>query len=294
MDRAFSVRHLDWVYASACDYKDYKYLGLKCLECDEAVFLKAQLQDEKTFAVKPHFSHFPSKDPAAAQRCKKRVSRYSPEDLQRISAKGKGQRLKLIQRWFWQVVSNRKIMTAEGLKTIAFCQQHFWQSIPAEKHLFTASFDNFTKAVVQLFTMKDREALHEAAVGLIQRLEQGDWATVIAPLSIFDQIAQEDFKRLQKSVELRMHKTMVTEILDFLAAPKQQHILHELAQAIASVCAATALEAAYLAQVAPLDAVMFVSARRDRLTEERQLCAAFLMELIALTPWAEEFSKLQK
>jgi hypothetical protein len=94
------------VDAAECDYEDYKYLGLLCPECKDPVFLRAagvRFQNNKEVKVGAHFCHFQSKDPAIALQCESRVAKYDKADFEKRARQAKGQRLRLLQRWFWTI-----------------------------------------------------------------------------------------------------------------------------------------------------------------------------------------------
>lgn len=100
------VRGGELVDASECDYGSYKKLGLLCPECKDPVFLKSEgmrFLGEKEVKIGAHFSHFANKNPEQAKVCEKRVSGYTQSDIDRAISKGRGQRLKLLQRWFWDM-----------------------------------------------------------------------------------------------------------------------------------------------------------------------------------------------
>ncbi|MHC5779698.1 competence protein CoiA family protein [Nostoc sp.] len=86
------------IEAIDADYEDYKRLALICPECKSGVFLR-----KKSERASAHFAHFKASDPALVKQCELRVSCYSQEDLERKATQARNQRLRLLQRWFWEV-----------------------------------------------------------------------------------------------------------------------------------------------------------------------------------------------
>ena len=96
------------VAAADCTYDSYLLLGTLCPECKEPVYLKSggdRVSGKGTpYKIGPHFSHRKGTSEEQVASCETRVSNYTDKDRQRIAAKARGQRLKLIQRWFWTLV----------------------------------------------------------------------------------------------------------------------------------------------------------------------------------------------
>lgn len=100
------------VDALECDYSAFKQLVPLCPNCKEPVYLRSggervhPKDENKTVLVRPHWCHFKGISQEQVASCESRVNGYSEKDKQRIAAKARGQRLKLLQRWFWNVVLN--------------------------------------------------------------------------------------------------------------------------------------------------------------------------------------------
>lgn len=95
------------IEATDADYDSYKSLGLLCPNCKSAVFLQAisQRQVGSTLVeIPPHFKHFKAKDPALVKECEARVAKYDAKAIQRRAALARNQRLRLLQRKFWEML----------------------------------------------------------------------------------------------------------------------------------------------------------------------------------------------
>lgn len=95
------------INAMECDYDSWFTLGVVCPECDESLYLRAgghRISSKgKPYKVGAHWCHRQG-TPEQVASCEKRVNNYTEKEKAKISAQAKGQRLKLLQRWFWKVV----------------------------------------------------------------------------------------------------------------------------------------------------------------------------------------------
>ena len=95
------------VNAIECDYDSFKQLVPLCPECKEPVYLRAggerRSSKGKPYKIGAHWCHFKGVSDEQVASCESRVNGYSEKDKQRIANKARGQRLKLLQRWFWKV-----------------------------------------------------------------------------------------------------------------------------------------------------------------------------------------------
>ena len=93
--------------ATDADYDSYKTLGLLCPHCKSPIFLQAvsQRQVGSTLVeIPPHFKHFKAKD-AALMECEARVAKYDAREIQRRASQARNQRLRLLQRKFWEIIT---------------------------------------------------------------------------------------------------------------------------------------------------------------------------------------------
>lgn len=94
--------------ATDADYDSYKDLGLLCPNCKSPVFLQAVSKRhyvDKIIEIPAHFKHFQAKDPALAKECEARVARYDAKELKRRASQARNQRLRILQRRFWDIFS---------------------------------------------------------------------------------------------------------------------------------------------------------------------------------------------
>lgn len=95
------------VDAVDCDYDSFKELIPLCPNCKEPVFLRTGGPREsvkgKAYQIGPHWCHFKGISAEQVAGCELRVNGYTEKDRAKIAAQARGQRLKLLQRWFWEV-----------------------------------------------------------------------------------------------------------------------------------------------------------------------------------------------
>jgi hypothetical protein len=95
------------VAAVDCDYSSFKELVPLCPNCKEPVYLRIGGQREsvkgKAYQIGPHWCHFKGISAEQVSGCELRVNGYTEQDRAKIAAQARGQRLKLLQRWFWRV-----------------------------------------------------------------------------------------------------------------------------------------------------------------------------------------------
>ena len=108
----------DLVAAEACNYDSFELLKPLCPNCKEAVFLqKAHTSTSskgKEFKVRAAWSHFRGVSIEQVASCENRVNNYSEKDKQRIASQARGQRLKLLQRWFMSTIRRHPLFYRAG------------------------------------------------------------------------------------------------------------------------------------------------------------------------------------
>lgn len=184
-------------------------MGLLCPECKEPVRLRLGTErlDSKgnAFKVAPHFAHFPGKDAALMAGCEQRVSQYTPKELAQRAAQTRGQRLKLLQRWFWQTVlypsnpmSPYEQLVADRIVELAPSHLENWEK---NSTCFCTLFRE-NKSLVKEYV---ESRLVELANG-----EHTSWAS------------EDDIKLVQEieifksKADLKMHNLICLEVCDFL------------------------------------------------------------------------------
>lgn len=108
MDRAIAIAFGgEEVLPEECSHSDFYDLGLRCPSCGEIVmYVKGYTstrKNGKVIEVGPCFRHQVESDPQQAEICDKRVRSISNAEWEKRKAKSREQRLRILQRYFWQI-----------------------------------------------------------------------------------------------------------------------------------------------------------------------------------------------
>ena len=272
------------VEAIACDYNDYKYLGLLCPACKDPIFLRAEsvrFAGEKEIKISPHFSHFPAKDATLAKICEQRVAQYTEAEIQKRVSQARGQRLKFFQRWFWDCL-------------MKICYGKMPDHLEEDIKNFP---DKVTKACLGAVVMLEHELKPE---------HKGDFMVILRVL-FHDIVSQnkEGCHRIRNSInnlgalDVDIHLQIVSEAVDFLVAKRQQALLRE------SV-ASSIFTGAYLSSLV-IDEDSFNSfldidglenlddsVQYDFFFKASRYVFEVFLRSLLLVPWADEFAAIQK
>jgi hypothetical protein len=310
MKLASSIRYGgQLVEAAECDYNSYKHLGLLCPECKDPVYLRAEgkrLQHGKEVSIGACFCHFPGKDPTLIAQCENRVSKYTPKELQRMAAQAKGQRLKLLQRWFWSVFgSHPKIDDLEGnIKLVDSIIENgqLPESLPGyivklfqnNQELLTIfaqdCFDDFRTydwgdstpsryevlpEVESFFESEDVDAIHVSA-----DTHNKKWA----------EFAKTGYTKL----DVLLQKMIVKEVVFWLCSKSASPVLEGLCKfGIAAAYGKPIAEGTSIRRRSVMTGLKSVLPSEKKLKAGFYVCQSIAAD-IASIPWTEEFDRLQK
>lgn len=249
------------VDAKNCDYESFKELVPLCPNCKEPVFLRTggdriSAKGNKYY-VGPHWCHFKGVSDEQLASCESRVNGYSEKDKQRIAANARGQRLKLLQRWFWRLVTENY----SKLETFAQCSldSYLADSYLEKDHFYADPMQSYLRKVVKNLSDVSFTQLWEnitaSKVGKLERFFQ-DRDSFIEPFGL--------------------DKRIGIEVLGFLACPQSSDIFAHLFCAIAYALG----DYARMSQYDNED--YFVDSEFDA-----------LMLWVFSIPWASEFQRLE-
>lgn len=227
------------IAAADCDYDDFKKLIPLCPECSEPVYLRAG-SDRKSSKGKPykipkHWSHFNSVSEEQKAACEARVSSYTEKEEKAIASKARGQRLKLLQRYFFDIYTasesgeNRNQafnmvvdQWAKGKKQKRKIKKEIRQVSrmalpPFRKALDSTSINLLTEAFFSKENLEDRKKV------LKSRFVQAGHSP-----SFVDAKALDDKYGKLFDLDMQMHKRICAEISSFLMAKKQRDLLLSL------------------------------------------------------------------
>jgi hypothetical protein len=264
------------VEATECEHSDFEYLKPLCPCCKEPVLLRKGgdrvSRLGKSFSVPAYWCHFPSKDPVLAALCEQRVSQFSEEEIQRRATQAKGQRLKLFQRWFWQIVSQLPMSQKEG-ETIGGIMEPHWDLYSSNRNYAEYS-DNVTELVLQLL----KQDLTDRIATVLQQFLDGDFEYFTRENNngVVPPHLQNYLETFRAKVDMRLQRQIVAEAIGFLCSSRGIQFLRAFNfNAIIPFFTEPGL--------------------LPKLSEQLLLlCADNAIVITGLIPWAEEFEKLQK
>lgn len=220
------------VDAKDCDYSDFKGLIPLCPSCSEPVFLRKSCDRVsklgKEFVIPQHWAHFDSTSEEQRAACEARVSGYTDADKQRIQSQARGQRLKLIQRWFWGVFK-RNSWTYKNFKD---CDgERVLANIQKDLKVFDVWDD---KGLMESFNSIKAWCMREAKDGI------GSHGT---PMSAHDMrkrrgdvfIYGPGEKDHAWYIPQGMPQLLAAEIIDFLMAPTSAFLVESMFEVFAVV-----------------------------------------------------------
>jgi hypothetical protein len=193
-------KEIQEVKAEECTYLSYKELCLVCPKCGEPVIL-ASLYSEKQ---RPHFKHrqYKGEGNEGALACPNRSRPLTDKELHKFKAQAKNQRIDLLRRHFWYVVTNilHQIDWVSFLKDI--------RQIPD------------LTVLTDIATQKWREGVNNGQV-----------RELINSFTEFmekDKANSEKTKGFMQSLNLDIHRRTVEGVCDFLAIKSCYPLLERL------------------------------------------------------------------
>lgn len=173
------------INAMECDYDSYLNLGVVCPECHESLYLRAGGErvspKGKPYKIGAHWCHRKG-TPEQIAGCELRVNGYTEQDRARIAAQARGQRLKLLQRWFWTAIEKewgelplffdrdrspvpKSYMgkTGDRLRDVMKSEYVKWIAYASEKHKkgeYSVSIDLFFGAQISPYRYEGSDLMH--------------------------------------------------------------------------------------------------------------------------------------
>ena len=210
------------VDAANCDYQDYKTLQLLCPACKQPVFLQGDslrnLKD-KTISIPAHFKHFPFVDPALVADCEARVAKYDQKEITKRAAIARNQRLKVFQKYFWQLfINNTEFLKAKVEN--AFRPWHMEQEI----NYFLKEDGGIKFHSYSFKNQKEKEIFCNKYINLsilskyVDNIEISKADIKSAISDGFDTVNENtlEFSEIYSKINWQFHFQILNEIIDFL------------------------------------------------------------------------------
>jgi hypothetical protein len=329
MKYASSMRYAGMlVDAQEADYTSYKKLGLLCPICHAPVFLvsssereshtrlvtnkttgiKKEVQVAASFAEK-HFSHFQDVSEEQVDQCELRIRNLTPTEVHRYSRGAHNQRERFFRSHFWRLLEmSYKMETWE--EDAAFAKSGFLSNCPAKdpdnyRQLkwvkFSDRFVSAFKSKREFMVSVAKAAIDDISSMDVEGLEEvGFRPEVIAYL-----------KQWQQAIDGRMQLEITQEAIDFLGHKRNRDMVeHLFAKALADYALNGQDEVLPLDLMAPCAIDQeFLAAHISHYTKNfeaihswnpKKLDSALhwifacVATILATTPWADGFEKLEE
>lgn len=264
------------VSATECDYDSFKQLVPLCPECKEPVYLRAGCDrispKGKEYKVPKHWSHFAGKSAEQIAACESRVNGYTEKDRQRIAAQARGQRLKLLQRWFWKVVQESPLVKK-------FYDGWEYEQYPELAELLANKFVNGTKKMQKEdLTQKVLSAInkHNEAIELAL-----DDVESFGFFCIFGEWF--DLKPFMRILNLDLHAKITYEVIDFLTTSRVRPVLAILSEAT-------------WRRLGGFKELHFEE-EKEAVKREKEILGSFIpamIEALVMVDWSAEFERLKE
>lgn len=206
------------------DHNSYKHLGLLCPECKNPVFLReghrrTAPKSKEIIEVDAAFAHFKAQDPAIALACEKRVARYDRKELEKRATAARNQRLKLLQRWFWDIFW-RRLELDQNFEN-AENKEFFQRDLPLKAPIICAHDESLVALLESLPpTHSHRDQQCRVCIdGFKSKHYKGN------PFQSERIVKGVEFLSL---VDRQMQIMICTEVLDFLFSKSSRHLLFQV------------------------------------------------------------------
>lgn len=277
------------VAAIDCDYNSFKELVPLCPNCKEPVYLRIGGHREsvkgKAYQIAPHWCHFKGISAEQVSGCELRVNDYTEKDRAKIAAQARGQRLKLLQRWFWTVYLRNQYKlnpssmkdTSEGefIKVVTGLvsdESKSWKESPK----ILDSFLNECKDAIRLIvdTVGVEESLRSAARDItLKSLSKINKEHIIERL--------EDVAVLfnARGLETELNNRIAMQAIEFICSCRQQALLVDLVTLHTLVISS---------QDEIFDGLIKMTSKA-----KAWVLALAITKSVAFTDWASEFQRLE-
>jgi hypothetical protein len=203
-----------------CDYDSYAYLGLKCPFCNNAVFLvkpHTRKLAKKEALVPGHFSHFVGGGDCEA----KSVTSKGRQDIEAVKQLARNQRLKIYNTRLWHLLKSDRNIDRTTLVAMRKKYGSKWldrlaRLVQAE---IKANSVELKKRMTELLDPSQKEVVLDTLIA-----SEDFFGKSINTAGSVSQI--EDQAEYLAQCDLRIHRQISSEILDFLSTPSGTEALN--------------------------------------------------------------------
>ena len=274
------------VAAVDCDYNSFKELVPLCPNCKEPVYLRTGGErlsvKGKAYQIGPHWCHFQGISKEQVAGCELRVNGYTEKDRAKIAAQARGQRMKLLQRWFWKVyLRNHYRLHSAGIPQ--FTESSFVDAVNKTISQGANPFNLYGGEVNAFldFVRGSIQRLTTAAGAGRSMREKVKQLTVasLAPGEFQDLSALKVLAAMANApgIESELNDKIAIQAIEFVCAKGQQSLLQD---------------------VVVFNAMALLSVDRfafDNLSQKEKAwdMASLIVKEISYCPWAFEFQRLE-
>jgi hypothetical protein len=281
--------------ACNCDYSDFKSLIPLCPNCSEPVFLRKDSDRisklGKEFKIPKHWSHFGSTSEEQKAACEARVSSYTEADRQRIQSQARGQRLKLIQRWFWKIVTRNNAPPVLTLGNHENGERCSWSDIDLMLEQFGVSKERI-ESLEEIMDYGFQLLLNDLA-HLESKIMPAFWKFIDETPQTPHQWAQ--LKDQLGALEKTLHSKIVMEVFSFLGSKSIAEVRRSLAglaskHLVVDLLLTPGNHREGIAKFLLKDDMSYADEFSEVFSQRH---AKYLFLVIFSIPWASEFASLK-
>jgi hypothetical protein len=285
------------VAAVDCDYDSFKELVPLCPHCKEPVYLRSGGQREsvkgKAYQIGPHWCHFKGISAEQVSGCELRVNDYTEKDRAKIAAQARGQRLKLLQRWFWRALSDSVMPSIGDNGEFAigdngeFVLEPFSSIYRLQRDaMYSSEMEEWASRLTALLT--DFQFDHEyvsSYISTVLEISNSKWEDIKLSEDVhpnYKGLIKATFAHLEVVVKSGIDIKVITEALNFLFSKKAVGILSEIV--ISWLCASCMIKGFQNFEDAIYCFVDPASVGALKI---------YILNMVINIPWASEFQRLE-
>lgn len=215
------------IAAKDCDYKSFQKLLPLCPECSEPVHLRKggnrTSSTGKSYEVATYWSHFKSVSAEQKASCEARVDSYSEVERQKIASKARGQRLRWLNQYFWQVWTSVHLPAGADIATYEYV-----------KNIPTLQFESrliYEANILSLMLRKEENLAANPFREMLEAIARGQQLALIRDDKhhlLLGELQVDFYESIEKGLDLHLHSRYCWEVLSFLCTARSRPILSDI------------------------------------------------------------------
>jgi hypothetical protein len=247
----------------------------------------------KAYQIGPHWCHFKGISAEQVSGCELRVNGYTEQDRAKIAAQARGQRLKLLQRWFWRALSDSVMPSIGDNGEFAigdngeFVLEPFSSIYRLQRDaMYSSEMEEWASRLTALLT--DFQFDHEyvsSYISTVLEISNSKWEDIKLSEDVhpnYKGLIKATFAHLEVVVKSGIDIKVITEALNFLFSKKAVGILSEIV--ISWLCASCMIKGFQNFEDAIYCFVDPASVGALKI---------YILNMVINIPWASEFQRLE-